>query len=79
MTWKERIHEIIYEADTPMGKAFDIALLILILLSLAFVLLDSVEFIYNEYHYYLLIGEWIITIFFYHRIYVENYCCQKTF
>ena len=22
--WKERVHEIIYEADTPAGKLFDV-------------------------------------------------------
>ncbi len=30
---KDRLHQIIFEADTPKGKAFDIALLIAILLS----------------------------------------------
>ena len=34
---KHRLHEIIYEADTPAGKAFDIVLLILILLSVVLV------------------------------------------
>ena len=62
--WKNQLHEIIYEADTPAGKAFDVVLLILILLSIAFVALDSVDYIYNKYHSYLLIGEWIVTIFF---------------
>jgi len=26
-TWKTKLHEIIYEADTPAGKLFDIILL----------------------------------------------------
>ena len=30
--WKERIHEIIYEADTKQGKLFDVILLIAIIL-----------------------------------------------
>lgn len=30
---RRRLHEIIFEADTPAGKAFDVALLILILVS----------------------------------------------
>ena len=41
--WRERMHEIIFEADTPAGKRFDIALLILILLSVAVVFEDSVQ------------------------------------
>lgn len=64
MTWKEKLHEVIYEADTKAGKLFDVVLLIVILISLALVMLDSVEAIYNKYHDLLVIGEWIITIFF---------------
>ena len=29
-TWKTKLHEIIYEADTPAGKLFDVVLLITI-------------------------------------------------
>ena len=36
---KQRIHEIIYEADTPAGKFFDILLLIIILFSIFLVML----------------------------------------
>ena len=39
---KRKIHEIIFEADTPMGKLFDMALLVMILLSVAVVMLESV-------------------------------------
>ena len=31
--WRERLHEIIFEAETPAGKAFDLALLVLIVAS----------------------------------------------
>jgi voltage-gated potassium channel len=41
--WRERVHEIIFEADTPAGKAFDIALLITILISVAVISLESVQ------------------------------------
>ena len=37
---REKIHEIIFEADTPAGKAFDVALMIFIILSVAAVLLE---------------------------------------
>ena len=36
-----KIHEIIFEADTPMGKLFDIILLIMILLSVTLVMLEK--------------------------------------
>ena len=33
--WQSRLHEVIFEADTPGGKAFDLALLLCIMLSVA--------------------------------------------
>lgn len=63
-SWREKIHEIIYEADTPEGKLFDVILLIIIIASILLVMLESVESIDFKYHDYLNIGEWIITIFF---------------
>ncbi len=62
--WRQKLHTIIAEADTPMGKLFDVVLLILIVVSVVFVMLESVKSIDTEYHELLLIGEWIITIFF---------------
>lgn len=62
--WKERWHEIIYEADTKEGRLFDLILLGLILLSIAVVMLESVESIQNAYETELFIAEWVITVFF---------------
>ena len=62
--WKERVHEIIYEADTPAGKLFDVILLFVILLSILIVMLESVESIGSQYACLLDISEWIITILF---------------
>lgn len=62
--WKERLHEIIYEADTKEGKLFDIVLLVAIIASIVLVMLESVESIDIKYHDWLNIGEWIITILF---------------
>ena len=64
MHWREKLHEIIYEADTPKGKAFDVLLLVVISLSILFVMLDSVQSIYDEYHDFFYIAEWVITIIF---------------
>lgn len=47
--WKDRWHEIIFEADTRAGKNFDIALLWLIVASVLVIMLESVESIYTEY------------------------------
>ena len=48
--WRERLHEIIFEADTPAGKAFDVALLVAIGLSVLSVMLESVASIDDQYH-----------------------------
>lgn len=53
-----------YEADTPMGKWFDILLFILIIVSVILVMLESIKEIDVEYHKVLLTLEWVITIFF---------------
>lgn len=62
--WKARLHEIIYEADTPAGKLFDVILLIAILASIIFVMLESVSDFDLRYHGFLNIAEWVITILF---------------
>lgn len=63
-TWKSKMHEIIYEADTPAGKAFDIVILVLIFLSIILVMLESVTALSARYGEIFYLGEWIITIFF---------------
>jgi len=62
--WKNQLHDIIYEADTPIGKWFDIILIVVILISILLVTLESVESIDKGYHNFLNIAEWVITILF---------------
>ena len=62
--FKEKIHEIIFEADTKEGKLFDVVLLILILLSISVVMLESVADINKLYGDYFFRLEWILTILF---------------
>ncbi|WP_248723341.1 ion transporter [Seonamhaeicola sp. ML3] len=62
--WKERLHEIIYEAETPEGKLFDVVLLITIIASVILVMLESVSSIDAKFHNILNVSEWVITILF---------------
>lgn len=62
--FRDKLHEIIYEADTPAGKLFDIILLFIIFISIAAVMLESVASIKIVYGYQLKMVEWVITIFF---------------
>ena len=62
--WKTRLHEIIFETETPAGKTFDVILMISILLSVLVVMLDSVRDFQNVYHEVLYALEWFFTILF---------------
>ena len=62
--WRYKIHEIIFEADTPLGKGFDVGLIITILASVAVVMLDSVDKVRTEHGEALRIAEWFFTIVF---------------
>ncbi len=58
---RERLHEIIFEANTRAGKTFDIALLGCIVISIIVVMLDSVPSVHAVYGRQLRIAEWILT------------------
>lgn len=62
--WQQRWHEIIFEAETPAGKAFDVGLLIVIAISVVTVMLESVDPIAARWGPTLQIVEWVITILF---------------
>jgi voltage-gated potassium channel len=61
---RQKIHDIIYEAETPAGKVFDITLIIVIIISVILVALETVGWINNKYSNIFNIAEWIITILF---------------
>ena len=75
--WRAKIHEIIYGTHTPAGKLFDIVLLIVILYSVVIVMLESVPRIDQEYHEFLNISEWIVTILFTIEYILRIVCIQK--
>ena len=61
---RERLHEIIFEADTPAGKLFDILLLVFIVVSVIVVLLESVDQYAENYGRVFIVIEWVLTVFF---------------
>ena len=63
-TWRQRIHEIIFEADTPAGKLFDVVLILAIILSVIAVMLDSMQPVRDRYGGLLYLVEWFFTILF---------------
>ncbi len=62
--YRERLHEIIFEADTPIGKVFDITLLVLIVLSILLVMLESIDTFNDRYRDALIVAEWVLTVIF---------------
>ncbi len=62
--WKNKIHEFIFEADTKLGKAFDVVLIVSIVLSVLVVMLDSVASLRLEYGTWFYTLEWVFTIMF---------------
>ncbi|MBT8231333.1 MAG: ion transporter [Saprospiraceae bacterium] len=70
---RERLYEIIFEADTKEGKLFDIALLIFILASIIIVMLETVPELNEKYHDIFITLEWIFTIFFTIEYFIRIY------
>lgn len=63
-SWRFKLHEIIYEADTPAGKLFDVALMVIVLLSVIVVILDSVAEYNQQFGNLFRILEWVFTVIF---------------
>ena len=75
---KAHIHEIIFEADTPSGKLFDILLIASILRSVCVGMLDSVQSFQVQYPKLLIAAEWSFTILFTIEYGLRLYCTKKS-
>lgn len=73
-SWKSRVHQVIFEADTRSGKAFDIGLMVAILLSVAAVMLDSVADIRRDHGAFLSAVEWFFTFVFMGEYLLRLWC-----
>ena len=62
--WRLKWHEVIFEADTPAGKLFDVLVIVSIILSVVAVMLDSVVSIRARIGNLLDVIEWFFTILF---------------
>ena len=74
---KEKLYDIIFESDTPAGKAFDLVLIISILMSVMVVFIDSVDFYNEKYGAILYCLEWFFTILFTLEYFLRIYCIGK--
>lgn len=74
---KEYIHEIIFEADTPAGKYFDIILMVFIVASVIVVMLESIAELNIRYSQVFFVLEWAFTIFFTIEYLLRIYCVYQ--
>ena len=74
---KQKIHTIIFGTDTPAGKAFDVGLIITVLLSVLAVMLESVESLNTQYESLFDIAEWFFTILFSIELILRIYCVDR--
>jgi voltage-gated potassium channel len=64
MKLRARAHEIVFEADTPAGRVFDLASMIVIIVSVAAVVLESIAAVRERYGDALRALEWLFTAIF---------------
>ena len=77
MITKDTLYTVIFEADTPAGKWFDIGLIISILLAVVVVMLDSVQDIRMAHGPLLNAIEWAMTILFTIEYGLRLMCAKK--
>ncbi|MFC0337112.1 voltage-gated potassium channel [Kushneria avicenniae] len=77
LTLRDRIFQIIFESDTPAAKSFDIALIIMIVVSVIIIMLDSVASLKARYGEIFLIAEWTFTGIFTIEYLLRLYCLDR--
>lgn len=62
--WRQRWHSVIFEADSPAGRLFDLWLIALIVLSVLVVMADSVQGLHERFSLGFSALEWLFTLVF---------------
>ncbi len=75
--WREKLNTLIFGAETPAGKTFDIVLIFCIILSVIAVMLDSVESIQKNYRTELFYAEWAFTLLFTVEYFLRIICVKQ--
>ncbi|MBQ0060391.1 MAG: ion transporter [Bacteroidales bacterium] len=75
---KDKIYEIIFESDTPAGKAFDVTLMVCIVASILLVFVESMNGpVVQMLRPYLVAAEYIFTFFFTLEYLLRIYCSKN--
>lgn len=78
LSFRDRLHEVIFEADTRAGKTFDVLLILAIIISVMAVLLESVDSIEQKYGPLLKVIEWFLTVVFTIEYGLRLYCVANS-
>ena len=62
--WREALHTIIFGSETRLGKAFDVVLIVSIMISITAVMMSSVESFQRQHQQALYYIEWTFTLLF---------------
>ena len=62
--WRRRMHEVVFESETPEGRLFDKVIVTAILVSVAVVIADSVPALHQRFRGTLNAAEWFFTVLF---------------
>ncbi len=74
---REKIHQVIFEAETPMGLLFDVALLVAILFSVIVVCADTVQGLHDRLGNLFRALEWFFTVLFTIEYCLRLYCVRR--
>jgi len=74
---RDKIHEIIFGADTPAGLGFDVCLLVAILISVTCVCLGTIESINQDWNVWFTRIEWTLTVLFTLEYVLRLYCVRR--
>lgn len=74
---RRRMFDVIFEADTPAGRRFDILLVVAILLSILVVVLDSVPSLQANWNEALNAAEWGFTVLFTLEYLARLFCVDR--
>jgi voltage-gated potassium channel len=74
---RAKVHEIIFEADTPEGKLFDVLLIGAIVISVLAVMLDSVATYQARFHMLFITLEYTFTVLFTIEYFLRIYAVKR--
>ncbi|MCD7722002.1 MAG: ion transporter [Prevotellaceae bacterium] len=76
-TLKERLYVIIFESDTPLGKLFDVCLLVMIALSIVLIIIESMQGLPQYWKRVFTVFEYVFTLFFSLEYLLRLYCSPR--